>query len=351
MYQDRKSPPSVEIWSRGRLQFVPDCPACGAADRVKTTYCRRDDMEAMPDTWCMVKCAYCGSLFLDPRPDADSLPLAYQDYYTHGVGEEREEREKAGTVSRLVNGYLAWRFGIKDRPHWRIGAWLFALLPPLRLKLDVYGRHVPRGWCGDASKRLLDVGCGNGDYMLRAQEMGLSVRGCEPDPRAVTRSRERGLDVVNGDAFSSELDGQEFDMVTLNHVIEHVDDPVGLLDQLFDRLAPGGVLWMALPNPEALGIHLYGAAWKGFHPPFHLLIPRQRILEKWLHQSGFEKVKLLRRGAQSPGLWRESGRIAKREGGATPLVWSRLARAFGDLICTVSSRWGEETIIVARRPE
>lgn len=335
-------------WSRGSLQFHNHCPACGESDKAHSeVYCRQDDYQAMPDVWCYTPCAACSSIYLNPRPDAESLPLAYADYYTHHASEDRTIIG-ARTMDKLINGYLAWRFGMTHRPHWRAGAWLFRYAPPLRMKLDVYGRHIPQAWLG-TPKRVLDVGCGNGAFLHRAIEMGFEAVGCELDPKAAKLSQQQGLNVYAGDAFSSLLDDKRFDFITLNHVIEHVEAPQEVLSRLHDLLEPGGWIWLALPNPQALGRSVYGKAWKGFHPPFHLLIPHQNMLTGWLQQAGFVDVRAMRRGSQSPGLWRESKRIAEREG-CEPNAWiGALAQVGGDVLSTLTPRWGEETIIMARR--
>jgi hypothetical protein len=59
----------------------------------------------MPDTWHMAHCRCCKSLYLNPRPDRTSLPLAYANYYTHHPP-TAEEPEGGGFVTALVNGYL-----------------------------------------------------------------------------------------------------------------------------------------------------------------------------------------------------------------------------------------------------
>lgn len=313
-------------------------------------YCRQDDLQAMPEQWRMVRCGWCGSLYLDPRPDEASLPAAYATYYTHQPEGSEPDGKRASLQVRLVNGYLNWRFRMARDPALKLGAML-ALAPPLRKKLDFYGRHIPRSMCAPGT-RLLDVGCGSGAFLLRAREMGIQAFGCEPDPQAVEACRSQGLHVLQGDVFDLGLDDAgPFDIVTLNHVIEHVYRPRELLERVHALLKPGGILWIGLPNPDALGLSLFSQGWKGLHPPFHLIIPRQQVLSGWVRAAGFVGARLLCRGAQSPGLWRESAQIAAREKVARGRFPSMLVRVWGDLASTISPRRGEETILVARKRE
>lgn len=334
-------------WSRGRLEAVRICPACGESSAVVREYSRCDDMLAMPDIWRVVRCAECRSLYLASRPDAESLPLAYADYYTHNPeSNELVSDTSRGALSALINGYLNWRFRMNRQPALAAGAWIFSFIPTLRMKLDIYGRHLPKPKC-NAHTRLLDVGCGNGDFLLRAGEMGVQAWGCEPDNLAAKACQAHGLKVTQGAVFDAGFDDESFDFITLNHVIEHLLDPHATLTKLQELLVPGGMLWLALPNPNALGVRVFGKGWKGFHPPFHLVIPSQRVLLRWLNDSGFVRPRLIRRGAQSPGMWRESAQLARREGTAPAELLMATARRFGDLLSTFSPRWSEETIVVA----
>lgn len=337
-------------WSRGHLEVPAACPACGTRAGIDREYSRRDDMLAMPDIWRIVRCRACRSLYLAERPDMESLPRAYADYYTHATeSDELASGQARGLRPSLINGYLNWRFGMHRVPATRAGALLFSAITPLRLKLDVYGRHLPREKCNEGM-RLLDVGCGNGAFLIRAREIGVRAFGCEPDPAAADACRAQGLDVTTGDLFAADFAESSFDYITLNHVIEHVLDHDKLLKELHRLLVPGGALWLALPNPAALGIRIFEKGWNGLHPPFHLVIPRQKVLLQWLDNAGFVQAALLRRGAQSLGAWHASVRLARREGTAPSRSLEVVARLAGDLLSTLTPRWSEETVVLAWKP-
>lgn len=337
-------------WSRGDLEILTVCPACNSSSVICDEYCRQDDVLDMPDFWRIVSCADCYSLYLNPRPDKNSLARAYENYYTHSSEIEPliTDKEK-GLVAALINGYLNWRFRMQRRPALVAGALIFSAIFPFRMKLDIYGRHLPKSMCGPDT-HLLDVGCGSGSFVRRALEMGVTAEGCDPDERAVAACLSQGLSVIRGDIYSERLDGKQFDVITLNHVVEHVSDPCKFLERLYELLVPGGLLWIALPNPNSLGLTLFGRGWKGLHPPYHLVIPQRNILYGWLVQAKFTEMKFIRRGLDSPGLWCESKRISRREG--TLPSWAKVAltRAVSSLLMLFSARWGEETIVTAYKP-
>ena len=339
-------------WSRGALESVKRCPACGSIVRNGRTYTRRDNEGWMPDMWTTVGCRACGSLYLDPRPDARSLPNAYSNYFTHQTeGDAVEKNGPIGMAWSLIHGYINWRFGMRRIPENKIGAILFSAIEPLRLKLDYYGRHLSRSRFSHPG-RLLDLGCGNGAFLARSREMGWDVVGCDPDPKAIAICREQALDAIQGNAFSDALDGERFDVVTISHVLEHVADPQALLRRVYELLQPGGLVWVALPNPESLGLRMFGAAWRGLHVPFHLCIPSQKQLRKMVESADFVSIKILRRGLQGPTPRKDSMAIADRENIATPPSFlTGILFIFSDLLATFTPRWAEETIMVAHKPE
>lgn len=338
-------------WSRGVLETVECCPACGSAERDARRYRRRDDAGIMPDVWQMVSCANCGSLYLDPRPDAESLPRAYQDYYTHQAEHEDVPGSGAGGVLwSLIHGYLNWRFGMRRAPSNALGALVFLVIEPLRLKLDYYGRHLTRKRFPEP-ERLLDVGCGNGAFLTRAREMGWQVTGCEPDAKAVAVCQAQGLDVLQGDIFNAALDNRMFDVVTISHVLEHVTNPKALLERAYTLLRPGGTIWVAVPNPGSVGLRIYGSAWRGLHVPFHLCIPSQKQLTLLLLSAKFLLPESMRRGAHTGALWSDSVAIARREGiDLLPGPILGLGRLWADFVSAIGCQAADETVLVARKP-
>lgn len=95
--------------------------------------------------------------------------------------------------------------------------------------------------------RVLDVGAGLGVFPARMREAGWQVTALDPDPRAVAHLRGRvGVEAVQGDFMTAAFDPR-FDLVTLNKVLEHVEDPVGMLARAA-ALAP--LVYVELPDAE-----------------------------------------------------------------------------------------------------
>jgi SAM-dependent methyltransferase len=99
--------------------------------------------------------------------------------------------------------------------------------------------------------RLLDVGAGLGVFPYAVKQAGWHCTAIDPDPRAVAHMRDRvGVEAICADFM--DVDGLgEFDVVTFNKVLEHVDDPVAMLRRAHRCVAPGGFVYIELPDGEA----------------------------------------------------------------------------------------------------
>jgi SAM-dependent methyltransferase len=304
----------------------------------------------MPDIWNMFTCKACGTLYVDPRPDNESLPRIYEEYFTHNPNIEIYPNSGViGFVWRLINGYLNSQFGMKRQPSTRLGRVVFGLAFPWRQKLDYYCRHLTLSQFPSRGS-LLDLGCGNGSFLKRAIEMEWDAFGCEPDPRAVEVCKSEGLDVVHGDVFDEKLNGRQFDVVTVSHVIEHVPDIKSALSRIHSIIKPGGTVWFALPNPNSVTIRLFLSAAAALHLPRHLCIPTQARFTEMLQESGFTRVRAIKRGIQTRTHWDKSIRIAAKQDLNQP---NRIRLFFGrllsEILSTVSVRWSEESVFVATK--
>jgi SAM-dependent methyltransferase len=93
----------------------------------------------------------------------------------------------------------------------------------------------------------LDIGASFG-WFLRAAPAGWEARGLEPSPEVAARAGAQGLDVRAGGIDALEHDPDRYDLITLWNVLEHLPDPRGALRLIHDRLKPGGLLAVCVPN-------------------------------------------------------------------------------------------------------
>lgn len=307
----------VSGWRAEELEVLGRCPLCNSPHRHALHSDLSDITFGSPGRgWTVWSCTPCGAAYLDPRPHPSSIHRAYAQYYTHqdsGLAARRASSHgpRAGLGRRAIGAYLRSRFGCRTHPEWAPGAWLVRALPSARRKYDRDFRHLPMAPEGG---RLLDVGCGNGDFLAVAQCCGWAAVGVDPDPRAVEQARSRGLQAIPGgidEIVQAESGESGFEVITLSHVIEHLHEPRHVLAQCLRLLKPGGRLWLETPNARAIGHHVFGSAWRGLECPRHLVLFDGPNLARTLMDAGFEGVRPLPRNSALRPLYKDSLALAE----------------------------------------
>lgn len=102
------------------------------------------------------------------------------------------------------------------------------------------------------SKRVLDFGCGDGGYLLRAKTVASKACGVEMEASVREALREEDLDV-----YERIEDAGQVDVVTMFHVLEHLPNPVEMLQEIMEHIAPDGMLIVEVPNADDALLSLY----------------------------------------------------------------------------------------------
>jgi 2-polyprenyl-3-methyl-5-hydroxy-6-metoxy-1,4-benzoquinol methylase len=305
---------TTQTWPHNGLEAVPNCPVCGSTQR-KLLYNNLTDrvFGVAPGIWTLYCCMQCESAYLDPRPNQASIGLAYEDYYTHMAEDAPEAQPKNPLVRQLhawVNDYVNVRYGLVRKTTGFGGRWLVPLVPPFKAKADSKMRHLPR--LPEKGGRLLDVGFGNGSFLKLASEMGWQAEGIDFDPKAVEVAKSCSLKVRCASVADLSARNEQFDVITLSHVIEHVHEPIALLKDIYRLLKPGGVLWLETPNVNSLGANKFGPNWRGLEIPRHLILFNSKSLRSILIQIGFERISQHWHGVSAMSIYLESAAIARR---------------------------------------
>jgi 2-polyprenyl-3-methyl-5-hydroxy-6-metoxy-1,4-benzoquinol methylase len=305
-----------ESWIRTTTR--PHCALCGQLG--EPLYAGlKDQLFNAPGMWRLVKCPgrQCGLVWMNPMPLMEDLGKAYQNYYTHeGCMPESSRNFLKRAYEEMKSGYFNLRYGYPIEPEHsilsRLG-WLFYAFPVRRGGLDSEVRYLhtcPGG-------RLLDVGCGSGDWLAKMCLLGWDARGLDFDAEAVAAATRRGLTVSLGPLEAMCYPDESFEAVTLNHVIEHLPDPFATLIECLRILKPKGDLILVTPNSDSLGRRLFKAAWRGLEPPRHLHLFSPRSIQASLERAGFShfEVRTVPSGyllLHSLGLWRHPTEPARQ---------------------------------------
>jgi 2-polyprenyl-3-methyl-5-hydroxy-6-metoxy-1,4-benzoquinol methylase len=273
-----------------QLEAVRTCPICGSDERRVFYDELRDELFSAPGLWSLFRCLDCRAAYLDPRPTPESTSALYETYYTHAtappVPPPAPPANGIGAVKeRLRNGYLSRRFGFKLDPSWKLAHRLVPLFfPRHRVAFDTSVRHLP---LPHPNARLLDVGCGGGEFLVYARSVGWQVTGIEIDPVAAAIAAERGIEIIPTPLNEIGWQPRTFEAVTMNHVIEHLHDPRETLREAHRILKPGGLLWVATPNIDSPLRKRLGRSWRGLEAPRHLVLFGKKALTRLIEESGF----------------------------------------------------------------
>jgi SAM-dependent methyltransferase len=338
-------------WPADGLEAVTACPVCGSSDRrVFFDGLRDRAFRTAPGSWTLVRCRGCRSAYLDPRPSPETIELAYRSYYTHSsVAPPRGS--VGGLRQGLANDYRRARWGYHQGRRVPGGRLIPRLTPSRGALVDREVRHLP----ATSGGRLLDVGCGSGAFLVQMAKLGWRTAGIDPDPAAVASAREAGLKVTQGtlaDLAPGEHAGA-FDAITLSHVIEHLPDPSGDLRRIHTLLRPHGLVWIATPNLQSLGLRRFGRDWLGLDPPRHLVLFTRASLARLLRDAGLEPLPPPRAAPHAFQMFSQSAAIGHgRPHGEGPVDGTLRLRALAVIANGISlrgARHAEELVMIARR--
>jgi 2-polyprenyl-3-methyl-5-hydroxy-6-metoxy-1,4-benzoquinol methylase len=309
-----QTPISPDDWPQSGLETLGHCPVCRSIDtEVAHDHCHDVVFGVAGGGWTVLRCKDCFSGFLDPRPTPETIGDAYSVYYTH------ESRLKTPTnkrslkhilLNRIRGSYINAHYGRGQPSLGWLGRKMANLLPELRRSLDNSHRFLPFPQ-SETTPRLLDVGCGNGDFLKVAGKVGWTTFGNDPDPSALDVPTEQSSEIRQGGINVWDQYSNYFDAITMNHVVEHLHDPIADLSRCYDILKPGGVFYIETPNFDAYGRTLYGPNWRGLEVPRHLVIFTWHSLPEALRRAGFEIVSQIERG----NFEKQAQRSAKCEAG------------------------------------
>jgi 2-polyprenyl-3-methyl-5-hydroxy-6-metoxy-1,4-benzoquinol methylase len=205
----------------------------------------------------VVRCDDCGLVFLNPQPsDAELARIYGADYFLGGNSQ----------ISRAA---------VSDMK---------------QATAKLYLTEV-RSYSGLRSGRLLEVGCGDGDFLVSAEAEGWQVTGVEYSASACekARARLRYGEVQCGELHQARLPADHFDLCVLSDVIEHVRDPLLFLQEIHRVLKPGGILMIATPSIDSWSAKLLKEKWMEFKAE-HLTYFDRQTIQTALVKSGFRDI-------------------------------------------------------------
>ena len=275
-----------------------------------------------PGIWNILYCRKDKIAWLNPQPAEEDIPKLYENYPTHSSDFEPPTPNYSLfnlLKSKLKKIILSLTFGYDDILKW-----------------------LPKG-------KLLDVGCGNGQFLSVMRQNGYSVYGVEPDHESAKIAKNKfGIPVVVGSIFDANFESSYFDAITMNHVIEHLINPIEVLQKCKRLLKMGGRILIFTPNIESLGHRIFGNSWRGLEPPRHLYIFSKNSLSRIVERANFriERIRTVCRDAKA--IWIESRRLKiKNELNSRLQIEGKIFQFTERMLRIFSDDLGEEIMLAA----
>lgn len=257
------------------MEQVP-CNQCGSTAHHAVARGRDREYFSSEDTYSIVRCDGCGLLFLNPRPVASELSRIYPDSY-HSYIIDEEKASRGSFITRMRQKAAARRF-----------------LPTYRKVAGL--PHID----------VLDVGCGNG-WMLTlfkgfAPEK-IGTFGVEINQAVCDIARKAGHKVYAG-RFEDVATQEQYDVVNLTHVIEHVSDPRAVVKKAYSALKPGGFLVLETPNADTVEWNWFkSGAWGAYHIPRHWYFYTPKSIRLLCESEGFAMTDIMFHPGPTHWVW------------------------------------------------
>jgi 2-polyprenyl-3-methyl-5-hydroxy-6-metoxy-1,4-benzoquinol methylase len=330
------------------VRSATTCYLCGAEGQLLYGNLQ-DRLFGAQGTWNLRKCCNpeCDLLWLDPMPTEADLHKVYKAYFTHQVSSNSTDNPRShGMLLRSLR--LVLKIGYRSLLH----------LTDIQQSLSQAREDTANIYLSNSKVgRLLDVGCGNGTFLDRMRSLGWDVQGVEVDHKAArVAAKVFNIPVFVGTLEEARHPAASLDAITMNHVIEHVHDPIALLQECYRILRPQGDLIVVTPNVRSLGHARFGRHWRGLEPPRHLHLFSPSTLQSSARKAGFRKVETWTTPANAEVLAIGSFDIERggrqTAGNSQPLLRELLGKYFQLRACLYYWRHsdsGEEVILRASK--
>ncbi|MGB9879161.1 MAG: class I SAM-dependent methyltransferase, partial [Anaerolineae bacterium] len=226
------------------------CAICGKAEG-HFLFTGKDRWCHLPGFFQVFQCSSCASYFISPRLSPFELRDYYPEYYCPYLEPQQ------GRLRRIKENLGTWK----------------------QIRLVKKYKRKPG--------KALDVGCGNGAFLLALKNAGWQVWGTEINPTVSERLRSKGIDVILGDLSEIDFADQKFDLITFWDVLEHLPSPRMALQVAAKLASPEGFLIISIPNPESLEATLFGPYWAGWDIPRHLWLAPIPVVSQILEEAGW----------------------------------------------------------------
>lgn len=223
---------------------LDECPSCGHTH--SSNYKIIEDYANTHESFALSKCSKCTLIYTNPIPDEHNIGKYYDhtDYISH----TNKSNNLVNTLYKIIRQYT------------------------LKQKLNLVARYT-------SGKRALDFGCGTGHFLSKLYNTGFSIDGYEPSLEARKAIETDTTIYTHLDEIPAK---EEYDFITLWHVLEHIHDLKDTIKKIKKALKTQGYLFIAVPNINSNDSIQYNQYWAALDVPRHLYHFSQESMQHFL---------------------------------------------------------------------
>ncbi len=213
------------------------CPVCGSKNILPVLSVK--DYTVSAENFEIWECKHCTLRFTQNIPEEDEIGAYYQseNYISHSDTSE-------GFINKMYHR--------------------------VRKRTLHQKKNLVRRTTRIKNGSILDIGSGTGAFLSKMKQANWEVTGLEPDENARKKTLELyGLQLESSEKLFS-LTDESFDAITMWHVLEHIHDLHGYINQIKNLLKPRGKLFIAVPNHTCYDEEIYKEFWAAYDVPRHL---------------------------------------------------------------------------------
>ena len=298
------------------METIKACPICEGNKLRPFIFCK--DNLVSHETFKVDQCESCGFRFTNPRPSEIESGKYYQseEYVSHSETNKGITNKMYGAIKKYT----------------------------LRQKVKLINELSERR--NNAIKHILDIGCGSGSFLNVCKNDGWIVTGIEPSEIARRNAKSKfGIEPLSAEKLF-EIKEKKFDVITLWHVLEHINQLYKTIDQINKVLFDNGTLIVAVPNCNSYDAQKYGDGWAAWDLPRHIYHFTKKDIIAIFNKLGFRLIKTYPMKFDSYYI---SMLSEKYKHGKTNLIFGFCSGITSNLLANKSNRGYSSEIYILRK--
>ena len=249
-----------------------NCPICKSKNFYEITPNSKENIKLTNKTYSFYRCTDCFVVSQNPLPSNYCLNRHYQ-FLDERQSSKSNYHKKLSLLLKIKESYSnkkrfrnfirnIIKFGEKDYTFFNL---------------------LNRG-------DILDLGAGNGIFSLAAKQNGFDVISVEQNENSINIAKKLGIKIISAD-LNSKLSmrlASQVDNITLNHVMEHIVDPIRFLISLRENIHSQTKVVIVMPNSDSIWRYIFKEKWYGWDPPIHVHLYNKRSLKIIMKKIGYK---------------------------------------------------------------